>query len=545
MNPDSSTSSASDRRGTKLFWQIALPVFLLLLVTAVLYRPAAGFDFLTYDDQRFIVNDPVIQQLDWESLKTIFLEPYAFTWYPVARLSAALDILVFGHDASGHHLVSVALHFLNAAALFLVLTLIGQRLLVARPATMSPVLPALLVSVLFAVHPQHVEAVSWLVQRKELLASLFSLIAIAVYLTGRPVLSTFILGVAMLSKPTAIMVPVLLLLLGFAMVEPGERRFAGLAKLALGLSGAFLLSVCVALLVLINTDKVVGMNEAFPLLTRVVLYANNAMHGISGFVTLRAGSFHQPIPSYVTSGSWLGGLSVVLLALLLLIAAGLLASRQLSVRVAATGFLFYIAALLPTGGIKLFGNYAFGDRYLYLSSIGLYLALFVVVLQLMCRYRATAARHAITALVVLWLCAAFLLSSKALPRWTNTWTLWADNVERHPDSVLVNYSLGHYYMEKGDLVRALGHFAVTMRSESETFRIEPRVGSALFSAEIYCSLDQGEAAIDVLEIIPEVGGDLSQVDNLMSSLKFSGYDACHEVVRRWRNSAVEQPRGGT
>lgn len=512
---------------------------LLLAVTAALYHPAARFDFLTYDDDRYIINDPVIQELTWESVTTIFLEPYEFTWYPVARLSAALDIQAFGHDAAGHHLVSVALHFLNAAALFFVLLVIGQRLLASRDAAMSPVLPSLLVSVLFVVHPQHVEAVSWLVQRKELLASLFSLVAIAAYLNGRLVTSTLLLGVAMLSKPTAVMVPAFLLLLGFALVGPDERNPRGLMKLARGLSVAFLLSVCVALIVLVNTERVVELNEAFPLMTRVVLYADNAMHGISGFATLQAGSFHQPIREYVTSGSWLGGLSVLLSALLVVIASVLLFRSQLSVRLAAAGFLFYIAALVPTGGIMVFGNYAFGDRYLYLSSVGLYLAVFVALLEALYRRRESAMRHAVVALAVLVLSAAFLLSAKALPRWTNTWTLWADNVERHPDSVLVNYSLGHYYMETGDLANALGHFAVAIESDSEAFLVTARVGSALFSAEIYCSLDHSEAAIRMLEKIPALGGDPAQVDTLMSSVKFSGYDACYEAIRRWRDSAAD------
>ena len=532
-----SGSDALAESGRCSGWRKPLSILLILLATLALYYPVVGFEFLAYDDDLYILKDAAVQQLSLDNLKTILLEPHVHVWYPLARLSAAFDIYMFGHEAWGHHLVNVILHFLNAAVLFPVLNMLGRRLPASGASPGAWNHSALFLTLVFAVHPQHVEAVSWVVQRKELLACLFSLAAIALHLRGRPLATAISLVLAMLSKPTAIVMPVLLFFLSLVLLDPKERNLAHITRQGRELSLPIALSLGMAALVLINTDGMLGLNDALALRTRVALYADNALHGLSNFVTLQAGSIHQPMRDYVASGSWLAGLSVLVLVLLLALASAFVFSRQLTIRVAAFGLLFYLAALAPTGGLILFGNYAFGDRYLYLSSIGLYISVYAILCGLLRKQSGTTARRLTASVLVLWLAAAFLLSSQALPRWATTWTIWRDNIARHPDSVLANYSLGHYYFEKKNFPLALRHFGMVVESGSETFRVVPRVTSALYMAEIFCAAGEEEAAVHVLAKIPQLGGDLSAVDGLMSSLRFSGHDACHERIRRWREAS--------
>jgi len=329
--------------------------------------------------------------------------------------------------------------------------------------------------------------------------------------------------------------PFLLLLLGFILLHRSDRSSIRLAALAGKLSIAIAISVCMAALTLVNHDGLLGLNDVLSSGTRTVLFADNTLHGLSGFMTLHAGSIHQPMRDYVASASWLGMLSVLVLALLLVLACTLVFSGKLVNRLAAFGFLFYVAALVPTGGLVLFGNYAFGDRYLYLSSVGLYISLFAIASALVCRYPGNTVRRTGGTLLILWIAGAFLVSAETLPRWATTWSAWKANIARHPDSVLANYSLGHYYFQKKEYALALRHLGMVVDSDSEKFRVAPRVTSALYMAEIYCSAGQVDAAIDVLAKIPQLGGSLEAVDGLVTSLKFSGYDACYEKIRRWRN----------
>ena len=100
-------------------------------------------------------------------------------WYPLAMLSHMLDCQLFGLDAWGHHLTNVLLHAATAIGLFLVLRQHDRRALAQR-----------LVAAVFAVHPQHVESVAWIAERRDVLSGLFFVLTLAAYLgyvrRGRP-----------------------------------------------------------------------------------------------------------------------------------------------------------------------------------------------------------------------------------------------------------------------------------------------------------------------------------------------------------------------
>src|SRR5678815_4055042 len=133
---------------------------------------------------------------------------------------------------------------LNAAVLFAVLA----RL------TGAPVRSAL-VAALFAVHPLRVESVAWIAERKDVLSASFTLLTIGAYARWleRPtaarygvVLSTCAL--ALLAKPMAVTLPVVLLLLD---VWPLGRGSLGLRRLVVEKLPLFALAGAVALVTLV------------------------------------------------------------------------------------------------------------------------------------------------------------------------------------------------------------------------------------------------------------------------------------------------------
>jgi tetratricopeptide (TPR) repeat protein len=122
-----------------------------------------------------------------------------------------IDVDAFGFEPRGHHAVNLALHALNAVALFLVLrSLTGDTL------------PSLLVAAVFAVHPANVESVAWISQRKTLLSTFFALLSIAAYARHvrgggrRPyAASVGFLALSLMSKPMFVTLPFALLLLDY------------------------------------------------------------------------------------------------------------------------------------------------------------------------------------------------------------------------------------------------------------------------------------------------------------------------------------------
>jgi len=155
---------------------------------------------------------------------------HAGNWHPLTWLSHMLDCQLFGVNAGGHHLTSLLLHLANTLLLFGVLRRLTGALW--RSA---------LVAALFALHPLHVESVAWVAERKDVLSTLFWLLALWAYAryvqtpavshpkpeTGflscvlRPLttgnywlaLGFFVCG--LMSKPMVVTLPLVLLLLDY------------------------------------------------------------------------------------------------------------------------------------------------------------------------------------------------------------------------------------------------------------------------------------------------------------------------------------------
>lgn len=133
---------------------------LLALAAVWLYAPVRELPFLHFDDGQYVTgNSRVLQGLDWEGVRWAFTTFLASNWHPLTWLSHMADVSLFGRGPAAPHVENAVLHGLCAALGFLALArLAGQD---ARAAAAA---------LLFAVHPQHVESVAWVSERKDLLS---------------------------------------------------------------------------------------------------------------------------------------------------------------------------------------------------------------------------------------------------------------------------------------------------------------------------------------------------------------------------------------
>src|SRR5476649_535742 len=148
-----------------------LMALLLALVTLVVYLPVARHDFLNYDDEDYVSGNRVVQDgLTLGGVKWAFTTGHASNWHPVTWLSHMTDCELFKLNAGAHHLVSVLFHCANAALLFILLLRLTEK-----------TWPSAFVAALFAWHPLHVESVAWIAERKDVLSTLFGLLALIFY----------------------------------------------------------------------------------------------------------------------------------------------------------------------------------------------------------------------------------------------------------------------------------------------------------------------------------------------------------------------------
>ena len=144
----------------------ALGVLALGLLVGVSYIPAALWGGFVWDD-RGITESKAIHEPS--GLWRIWLSPrdvlrWEAHYWPVVYTTFWLEHKLWGVIPLGYHVVNVVLHFVN--------TVLLRRLLGCLAVS-----GAWVVAAVFAVHPVHVESVAWVIERKDLLSTLFYLAA--------------------------------------------------------------------------------------------------------------------------------------------------------------------------------------------------------------------------------------------------------------------------------------------------------------------------------------------------------------------------------
>ena len=187
--------------------QNALPLLAFLVAIFVFYFPALSGEFI-WDDAIFAEERTIHK---WSGLWDIWFVPSEITnekhYWPITYTAFWLQHKLFGLNPLGYHIVNCILYFVNVVLIWRLL------LKLEVPGTWA-------ISMVFAVHPLHVESVAWLIEQKDLLAALFYLGAVHVWLQFRESanLKTYALALGlyalgMLSKSIVVTLPAALLVL--------------------------------------------------------------------------------------------------------------------------------------------------------------------------------------------------------------------------------------------------------------------------------------------------------------------------------------------
>jgi tetratricopeptide (TPR) repeat protein len=175
---------------------------LILVVTLVAYVPAMRGEFI-WDDDIYIADNQMIKSSD--GLYRFWFTAEASDYWPLTGSAEWLEWRLFGNRAEGYHVVNVLLHAVNAVLVWITL----RRLKLPG---------AWLAGLVFAIHPVNVATAAWVSEQNSTLSMLLYLTAIFLYLKfdeeGRwrwytCSLAAFLL--ALLSKTTAVMLPLVLL----------------------------------------------------------------------------------------------------------------------------------------------------------------------------------------------------------------------------------------------------------------------------------------------------------------------------------------------
>jgi tetratricopeptide (TPR) repeat protein len=393
--------------------------------------------------------------LNWDGIKKIFTLEKGNTFQPIRMLSYAIDYHFWKLNPLGYHLTNILFYILTCVTVYFTLLRLSVHLR-GGASIGSHERVALFGALLFAAHPVHVEAVTWLAARKEVLQGFFFFFAFYLYLKGREesgrkkityfVFVLFTILLATLSKPSAVVFPAVILIFEIAARQKGWVDFVKKHWLF------FALSVFVSVLftsILIKVMFEAGGVKPY----RGGTFFNNLLVSFYAFlynIKLLAFTVNYSAAYTINVPNPILGLRTLLFVGVTLVLTGLSFWSLKRTKIIFFAFWFFVVTMLPYLNLIPIST-LLADRYVFIASFSYVLLLGVLFDRLYSYRRARFSEGFFKLLsIVLFL---FLFTGYSFMTihqnriWENSYTLWSDAVEKYPGSNTANALMGVVYME--------------------------------------------------------------------------------------------------
>lgn len=506
--------------------KLTLGALMVVAASMLTYYKSTENAFV-WDTLRYLYKHPFyLSSLGPDHIIWMFSSLEVVNWHPLTWLSWAIDYQLYGGlDTWGYHFSNNILHSINGALLFIVaLVVFGLN----EPGTTGfplrkqniAFIAAFMAALLFAVHPQHVESVAWVAERKDLLCQLFMLLSVLAYVKyatclkdkkKRWFLTCFTLFLlAILSKPMAVTFPVVLLLIDVyplrrsPLINPLSRlvtqqSFYILLREKLPF---FLLSIF-SILITLHAQHDAFVDIPFNL--RVLNAFNSIVFYLTQlFVPLH---FSPHYPYFVGVGEDITWKAFMPLLGVFSISVASIFAWTRGQHAWLVAWLFYLVTLSPVLGLIQVGEQGSADRYTYLPTLPVYILAGAAILTFL--EKSTTAKRWLVILPFLPI--VFLLANQTKAQigvWKDPLSLWQHAAKYSPNSHFVQFNLGITNVNLSKFKEAALNFEIAGN-------LEPVQGNMLaWRGLTYLHLKRYEEALTVLtelraasKSMPEIRAD--------------------------------------
>ncbi len=437
----------------------------VLLLTFFVFFPTLSNDFVNWDDDVNLLNNPNLSTFNWASIKSIFTSTIVGNYNPLPIFTFTIEKYFFGLDPFVFHLNNLLLHLIATSLVFF----IGKKMELTSWG-------AAFVAALFAVHPMHVESVAWVTERKDLLFACFYLSACFIYLTDKyqfgfnwkTVLISLLFILACLSKIQAVSFP--LALLAFDFLRNGKWQLKNFTSkwIYFAISLGFGIGGIVALNSFGSVDT-----ELFTFYDRIAIGAVSFSTYLGKFIFPFKLSAIYPYPAFIDWRHFLG--LIPLLAFLYFL---LQAYRKEQRKLFFAGWFFLVNIIFVLQFLGA-GQAYLADRFSYLPYVGLAFGLVFLIENVFQKDPRRIKYFAIFPMVGL-----LVFSYQSFQQskvWKDSLSLWTNVLEDYPTVAPAYHNLAIWKGELGSKAEALQLVSQAINLDKENPRFYNSRGKLLLN----------------------------------------------------------------
>ncbi|MBF4454668.1 hypothetical protein IRT38_04555 [Acinetobacter sp. SK-43] len=487
-------------------------ILILFLYSSIFSAQYVWDDALLFVNKTGLVEEP----LTWTLISgpvlpnTSYFRPFVFlTWY--------CEFHIFGLNPIVSHTIGLIIFIINNLLLFLLSYLFAKRLDRSQPLVLASI-----ATLLYLTHPALIESTAWVSGRFDQLCTLFSLVALLVFIKyfknseislswSASITIGFSFLCALLSKEVAIWMPIILFIF-YIILEP-NISYLKLIKNAIfnqyKLIFTFILFFLIYLLLRLSS---VSYNSAIfnrDYMQIMILDGILPLHAIKYyllqiFLPFSHVSLLSPLEQldqslFSRSIAYISGILILLIFYLAIY------KRHISALLSLCAFiyLFLVLYFIPVGIANNLGH----SRFLTLPMIFVVLAIVFLPYTKIFKNLKISYRKVVvlgTIVVVFWLGFSILTVKTVAPFWLNEYTLWYWAYQTHPDSKLArsNYLSALVNKKKFDEVIKISNQYIEKHNALEVGE-QITYATALLNKNDPESLDYFKGVISVLPKLHE------------------------------------------
>jgi Flp pilus assembly protein TadD len=448
----------------------------LVAINVAIYAPVAAHGFVNWDDPEYVSGNPMVARgLTWPGVVWAFTSAHAANWHPLTWLSHMLDVQLYGMHAGPHHITNVILHVASTVLLFGWLYratgAIGRSVVVAA---------------LFAAHPLHVESVAWVAERKDVLSTVFWMLALWAYTAyvRRPSLGRYAavfasIAFGLMAKPMLVTLPIVLLLVDVwplrrvELVGFDRKERTVWLRLALEKFPLLVLALASAVVTFAAQSQggAVARLEAFPLRLRM----GNALLSYVAYMKAMLWPVQMAVvyPPRTTPAAW-----TLAAAATALVAVSVVAVHEANRRpYLLVGWLWYLGTLVPVIGLVQVGSQPMADRYTYVPLVGLFIILAWGVPDILAGWRAS--RVAMPAAAGLAIAACAVVARAQVRHWRDDVALWTHALDVTSPNPRAHNNLANAFDDRRLYADAIAHYREAIRLKPDFAEAHGNLANAL------------------------------------------------------------------